>query len=198
MFMRVAITTAALACASAALGVAESPDKPESANADARYVLDFTMPRLDGSEQPLDAYKGKVILIVNTASKCGLTPQYAGLQSLYEKYKDQGFVILGFPANNFNGQEPGTNAEISEFCTANYGITFPMFSKISVKGKDKEPLYQRLTGMPAPIGGEVLWNFQKYLVDRSGDVVAKFHPTVKPDDPALVSQIETLIKSGAG
>ncbi|RMD63558.1 MAG: glutathione peroxidase [Planctomycetota bacterium] len=167
---------------------------PQADTDDPTYVLDFTIPRLDGSEQSLRDYEGKVILIVNTASKCGLTPQYAGLQKLYERYKDQGFVVLGFPANNFRNQEPGTNKEISEFCTKTYGITFPMFTKISVKGKDIHPLYQRLTSLPEPIGGPVLWNFQKYLVDRTGHVVARFHPTVKPDDPALIAHIEALLK----
>lgn len=195
MWTRIAVAAAALTGAAAMLGVGalDSPEKDAGNAQSETYALDFTMPRLEGSEQRLDAFKGKVVLIVNTASKCGLTPQYAGLEAMYEKYKDQGLVILGFPANNFNGQEPGTDKEISAFCTKNFGITFPMFSKISVKGKDMHPLYQRLTHMPAPIAGEVMWNFQKYLVDRSGNVVAKFHPTVKPEDPALVSQVEALL-----
>jgi len=171
--------------------------EPQGAQDDPTYVLDFTIPRLDGSEQSLREYEGKVVLIVNTASKCGLTPQYEGLQKLYERYRDRGFVVLGFPANNFRNQEPGSDKEISEFCTKTYGITFPMFTKISVKGKDIHPLYQRLTSLPEPIGGPVLWNFQKYLVDRTGRVVARFHPTVKPDDPALVSKIESLLEGAA-
>lgn len=158
-------------------------------------VLGFTMKRLNGSEESLGAYKGKVILIVNTASKCGLTPQYKGLESLYEAKKDAGFVILGFPANNFMGQEPGTDAEISEFCAKNYGVTFPMFSKISVKGADQHPLYKTLTGLPEPLGGEIKWNFDKFLVDKSGKVVARFGPKTAPDDKDLVAKIDELVKN---
>src|SRR5437016_3866001 len=117
------------------------------------------MKRLDGSEQSLEDYQGKVLMLVNVASYCGNTPQYTGLEKLYEKYRDQGFEVLGFPANNFGRQEPGSDAEIAQFCDRNYGITFPMFSKISVKGEDIHPLYAEITSMPAPIGGEVRWNF---------------------------------------
>ena len=156
-------------------------------------MLDYKMKRLDGSEQSLRDYQGQVLLLVNVASKCGLTPQYDGLEKLYAKYKGKGFAVLGFPANDFMGQEPGTDAQIADFCRSTYGVDFPMFSKITVKGEDKHPLYQELTGMPAPIGGEVAWNFQKYLVDRKGSVVAKFDPRTAPDDPALVAQIEELL-----
>jgi glutathione peroxidase len=156
-------------------------------------VLDYKMKRLDGSEQSLRDYQGQVLLLVNVASKCGLTPQYDGLEKLYAKYKGKGFSVLGFPANDFMGQEPGTDAQIADFCRSTYGVDFPMFSKITVKGDGKHPLYQELTGMPAPIGGEVAWNFQKYLVDRKGSVVAKFDPRTAPDDPALVAQIEELL-----
>ncbi len=156
-------------------------------------MLDYTMKRLDGSEEDLSGYKGKVVMLVNVASRCGLTPQYAGLQALYEKYQGQGFEILGFPANNFMGQEPGTDEEIAEFCSMNYGVSFPVFSKISVKGDDIHPLYQEITTMPDPIGGEVLWNFQKYLVDREGKVVSKVGPRTAPEDPELVGQIEALL-----
>jgi glutathione peroxidase len=156
-------------------------------------VLDLTMKRLDGSEQNLADYKGQVVLIVNTASKCGLTPQYDGLEKLYDTYKDRGFTVLGFPANDFMGQEPGTDAQIGEFCRATYGIRFPMFSKITVKGDEMHPLYKQLTSQPAPIGGPIQWNFQKYLLDRSGTVVAKFDPKTKPEDPSLVGKIEELL-----
>lgn len=156
-------------------------------------VLDFTMKRLDGSQQDLAAYRGQVVLIVNTASKCGLTPQYEGLEKLYDTYKDRGFVVLGFPANDFLGQEPGSDAQIAEFCRSQYSIQFPMFSKITVKGDDMHPLYRQLTSLPEPIGGPVTWNFQKYLVDRSGQVVAKFDPRTKPEDPGLVAKIEELL-----
>ena len=156
-------------------------------------VLEHTMKRLDGREEALETYKGKVVLVVNVASKCGLTPQYKGLQSLYEQYEGQGLEILGFPANDFMGQEPGSDTEISEFCEINYGVTFPLFSKITVKGEEMHPLYQELTTMPEPIGGDVLWNFQKYLLNREGEVVAKFGPKTEPRDPALVAQVESLL-----
>jgi len=156
-------------------------------------VLDYTMKRLGGEEQPLTDYRGKVLLLVNVASRCGYTPQYAGLQALYTRYQPKGFEILGFPANNFGAQEPGTDEQIAQFCDLNYGVTFPMFSKISVKGADIHPLYAELTALPQPIGGEVSWNFQKYLVDREGRVVAKFTPDTEPDDPRLTGKIDELI-----
>jgi len=159
-------------------------------------VLDRTMKRLDGSEQNLADYKGKVVLVVNVASKCGLTPQYDGLEALYRRYKDKGFVVLGFPANDFASQEPGTDKDIAEFCRSTYGVEFPMFSKITVKGAGMHPLYQELTSQPPPIGGEVKWNFQKYLLDRSGKVVAKFEPQVNPEDPSLVQRVEQLLSQG--
>ncbi|NNL68272.1 MAG: glutathione peroxidase [Myxococcales bacterium] len=151
------------------------------------------MKRITGEPQDLADYKGRVVLIVNVASKCGLTPQYEGLEKLYEARKDQGFVVLGFPANEFAGQEPGSDAEIAEFCRSTYGVRFPMFSKIVVKGPGMHPLYRKLTGMPAPIGGPVKWNFQKYLVDRKGEVVARFDPSVAPDEPALTRRIDALL-----
>jgi len=160
-------------------------------------MLSFTMKRLDGSTEALSDYQGKVVMLVNTASKCGLTPQYEGLEALYDNYRDRGFVVLGFPANNFAGQEPGTDGQIAEFCRLRYDIKFPMFSKISVRGDDIHPLYQMLTALPAPLGGEVQWNFQKYLVNRRGAVVAKFEPQTKPEDPALVAQIESLLAEGS-
>ena len=156
-------------------------------------MLEHTMTRLDGSEEDLSAYTGKVLMLVNVASRCGLTPQYAGLQALYEKYRGQGFEILGFPANNFMGQEPGTDEQIAEFCSMNYGVTFPVFSKISVKGDDIHPLYREITTLPEPIGGDVLWNFQKYLVNRQGELVAKFGPQTTPEDAGVVEQIEALL-----
>jgi glutathione peroxidase len=155
-------------------------------------VYSFVMKTIDGKEKPLSDYKGKVLMIVNVASKCGNTPQYKDLEGLYEKYKDRGFVILGFPANNFLGQEPGTNEDIKKFCTLNYGVTFDMFSKVSVKGKDQSPLYSYLT-KESPVSGDVQWNFQKYLVDRNGDVVAKFSPRTKPTEKEVVSKLEQLL-----
>lgn len=156
-------------------------------------VLDRTMRRLNGQEEDLAGYKGKVVMLVNTASKCGLTPQYKGLQALYDQYRDRGFEILGFPANDFMGQEPGNDEEIAEFCELNYGVSFPMFSKIAVKGDDIDPLYQELTTMPDPIGGEVAWNFQKYLLDREGNVVKKFGPRTTPEDAEVTTAIEALL-----
>ena len=173
---------------------AEAPPSNDQAPDDPTQVMSFTMERLEGGEEDLSAYQGKVVLIVNTASKCGLTPQYEGLQELYETYKDQGFVILGFPANNFMSQEPGSDEEIAQFCERNYGVTFPMFSKISVKGSDQHPLYAKLTSAPEPIGGDVKWNFQKYLVDPSGHVVAKFSPRTKPLNEQVTGKIEELLQ----
>jgi glutathione peroxidase len=158
------------------------------------FVLDHTMKRIDGKEQSLSDYRGRVLLLVNVASKCGLTPQYEGLEALYERYRERGFEVLGFPANDFAGQEPGADPEIATFCRSTYGVEFPMFSKITVKGPDQHPLYQQLTGLPAPIGGEVQWNFQKYLVNRRGEVVAKFDPRTAPEDPAVVARVEELLK----
>ncbi|MBK9341495.1 MAG: glutathione peroxidase [Dehalococcoidia bacterium] len=157
-------------------------------------VLERTMTRLDGSEEDLSLYKGKVVMLVNVASKCGLTPQYKGLQTLYDRYGPKGLVILGFPANDFMGQEPGTDEEIGQFCELNFGVTFPLFSKISVKGEAMHPLYREITTMPEPIGGDVLWNFQKYLLNKSGDVVRKIGPQTKPEDPEVSAAIEALIE----
>ncbi len=161
-------------------------------------VLDFRMRRLTGGEQDLAEYRGKVVLLVNVASRCGLTPQYRGLQELYDRYRERGLVILGFPANDFRGQEPGTDAEIRQFCEANYGVTFPMFSKIHVRGPEIHPLYARITSLPAPLGGQVEWNFQKFVVDRGGRVVGRFAPRTAPDDPALLARIEALLDPAPG
>ena len=155
-------------------------------------LYSFTMKTIDGKDKKLSDYKGKVLMIVNVASKCGHTPQYKGLEAIYEKYKDSGFMILGFPANNFLWQEPGSDKEIKEFCTLNYGVTFDMFSKISVKGKDQHPLYQFLTKEPS-VAGEVKWNFQKYLVDRQGSVVDKFAPGTEPTEKEVIDKIEKLL-----
>jgi glutathione peroxidase len=162
----------------------------------ASSLYDFTMPALNGSPTPLAGFKGKVVLVVNVASQCGYTPQYEGLQALYVKYKDQGLVIAGFPANNFGGQEPGTNEEIGAFCKSKYGVTFPMFSKISVKGADQAPLYRFLTDKSAnpKTGGEIQWNFTKFLVDRDGKVIQRFEPAVEPQSKELVSAVESTLK----
>ena len=158
-------------------------------------LYDFSLPSIDGQPTSLSNYKGKVVLLVNVASRCGFTPQYSALESLYEKYKEQGLVVLGFPANNFGGQEPGTNAEIKSFCTLKYNVTFPIFAKVSVKGADTTPLYQYLTQQANPaVAGDIKWNFTKFLVDRSGKVVARFEPAVTPDSPEVVAAVENLLK----
>lgn len=147
------------------------------------------MKSIDGKPVDLASYKGKVVLIVNVASRCGATPQYAGLQKLYEAHKDKGFVVLGFPANDFGAQEPGSDADIATFCTKDYRVTFPMFSKITVKGQGKAPLYKTLTESADP-AGEVGWNFEKFLIGKDGRVVGRFKTRVAPDDAALVRAIE--------
>jgi glutathione peroxidase len=154
-------------------------------------VFEFTMKNIDGQETSLAGYKGKVLLIVNVASQCGYTPQYAGLESLFEKYKDQGLVLIGVPANNFGQQEPGTNEEIKQFCTRKYNVSFPMMAKVSVKGADMAPLYQYLT---AAQGGDVKWNFTKFLVGKDGKVIGRFEPKVAPESPELVAAIENALK----
>jgi len=158
-------------------------------------VYSFTLDSIDGKPSPLADYKGKVVMLVNVASKCGYTPQYSALEAVYEKYKDQGFVILGFPANNFGAQEPGTNEEIKTFCTRKYSVTFPMYSKISVKGDDQAPLYAYLTKETgAGLAGEIKWNFTKFLVDRDGKVVQRFEPAVTPDSKEVTAAIEKQLK----
>jgi glutathione peroxidase len=161
-----------------------------------KSMYEFTMKDIDGNDIKLDAYRGKVAMIVNTASKCGLTPQYEGLQDLYDKYKDRGFVVLGFPANNFMGQEPGTEKEIKDFCNLNYDVSFPMFSKISVKGTDQHPFYTFLTNKDTNPGfeGDITWNFEKFLTDRNGKIIARFSPKTTPDSPEVVSAIENALK----
>jgi glutathione peroxidase len=134
-----------------------------------------------------------VVLVVNTASRCGYTPQYEGLQALFDRYRGQGFSVLGFPSNDFAGQEPRSNSEIGAFCRSNYGVAFPMFSKVHVTGIEVHPVYSYLTSLPQPIGGPVEWNFQKYLVDRNGVVIARYAPAVSPTDPGLVAEIERLL-----
>lgn len=153
---------------------------------------DFTMKTIDGGEQALADYKGKVALVVNVASQCGLTPQYEGLEALQKKYGAQGFTVLGFPCNQFLGQEPGTDAEVKTFCETSFGVTFPLFSKIEVNGDDAAPLYKWLTGVDsAPEeSGDIKWNFGKFLVGKDGEVLARFEPPTAPDAAEVVSAIE--------
>jgi glutathione peroxidase len=161
----------------------------------AKSVYNFTLKSIDGPPVSLGSYRGKVLLLVNVASKCGYTPQYAGLESLYKKYQDRGLVIVGIPANNFASQEPGTNAEIKTFCHNKYDVTFPMMSKVSVLGEDKAPLYTFLTdkSVNPEIGGDIKWNFTKFLFDRNGKPVARFEPAVTPDSPQVTAAIEAAL-----
>ena len=162
-----------------------------------KSIYDFTMNSIDGESTSLSKYRGKVVLVVNVASRCGFTPQYSALEKVYEKYKDRGFVIVGFPANNFGGQEPGTNQEIKTFCSTKYNVTFPMMAKVSVKGDDKTPLYQFLTDKSAnpQTGGEIQWNFTKFLIGPDGRPVGRFEPNVTPDDPQVTAAIEGELAS---
>lgn len=155
-------------------------------------IYDFTLNDIDGKPVPLSRFRGKTLLLVNTASFCGNTPQYSDLQMIYERYRAKGFEVLAFPANNFGQQEPGTNEEIKGFCFTKYSLTFPLFSKISVKGSDKHPLYRYLTE-ESPFPGEVEWNFQKYLVDSEGTVVARYHHRTKPTSQEIVRDIERTV-----
>jgi glutathione peroxidase len=156
-------------------------------------LQNIPMKDINGKDTSLKDYAGKVILLVNVASKCGNTPQYAGLQALYEKYKEKGLVIIGVPSNDFAGQEPGTAEEIKAFCTQTYGVTFPLMAKVHVKGKDKCALYAALTGSSAPFPGEIKWNFGKFLIDRNGQVIKRFEPSVKPETPEVAQAIEAAL-----
>jgi len=166
-----------------------------TAMATEKTVYDFTLNSIDGQATPLSSFKGKIVLLVNVASRCGYTPQYTALESIYEKYKGRGFVIVGIPANNFGGQEPGSNEEIKTFCTAKYHVTFPMMAKVSVKGSDITPLYQFLTDKTAhpDTGGEIGWNFTKFLVGPDGKVLARFDSKVEPDSPQVTAAIEKAL-----
>jgi len=164
--------------------------------ASAGSVYDFTLKSIDHEPVSLSSYHGKVLLLVNVASKCGYTPQYAALEKLYATYKDKGLVVVGIPANNFMSQEPGTDAEIKTFCTNKYNVTFPMMSKVSVKGDDQAPLYSFLTSNSTDpkFGGDIKWNFTKFLFDRNGKPVARFEPATAPDSPEVVSAVEAALK----
>jgi len=163
------------------------------ATAGAPNLYDIPLKDLKGYDASLKSYKGKVLLIVNVASKCGNTPQYAGLEAMYKLHKDQGLVVMGFPCNDFGAQEPGTNEQIQEFCQQNYGVTFPMFDKLHVKGEGQHALYAGLTGSDSPFPGEVKWNFGKFLVGRDGKIVGRFDPRTQPNDEKLVKAIESAL-----
>lgn len=170
----------------------EKPDKKKSASP----ALDFTVKNIDGQDVFLGDFQGEVLLMVNVASKCGYTPQYKNLEAVYRKYKDQGLKILAFPANNFGEQEPGTNKQIKKFCKSEFDVTFDLFAKVSVKGDDKCPLYQFLTdkSKTGQFGGDIRWNFQKFLIDRKGQVVARFEPGDDPMSDKVVKAIEAALK----
>src|SRR5712664_2801250 len=162
-----------------------------------KSIFDYTLNSIDGQPAPLAAYKGRVVMLVNVASRCGFTPQYTALEAIYEKYKDRGFVIIGIPANNFGAQEPGTNQEIKTFCQSKYSVTFPMMFKVSVKGEDKAPLYQYLTdkSVNPKTGGDIQWNFTKLLVGPDGQIITRFEPAVTPDSPEVMAAIEKALAS---
>jgi len=148
---------------------------------------------IEGKDTSLDAHKGKVLLVVNVASRCGLTPQYKALEALYEKYKDKGLVILGFPCNQFGGQEPGTNEQIKEFCSSKYSVTFPLFDKLEVNGDHRHPLYIALAGKDSPFPGDIKWNFTKFLVSRDGKILHRFEPRTTPDAKEVIEAIEAAL-----
>jgi glutathione peroxidase len=156
-------------------------------------LQDIPLKDIDGKDTSLKAYSGKVLLVVNVASRCGNTPQYAGLETLQGKYKDQGFTVLGFPCNDFGAQEPGTESDIKEFCTQKYHVTFPMFTKLHVKGPEQHPLYKELSGKESPFPGDVKWNFGKFLIGRDGKIIKRFEPGVKPESKQVTEAIEAAL-----
>ncbi len=187
------ITLVAVIGAAYWTGLAFNPSPSEPPKESTMY--EFTLKDIDGKDVSLETYRGKVVMLVNTASRCGLTSQYEGLQAIYDQYNDRGFVVLGFPANNFLGQEPGTEEEIKEFCTLNYKVSFPMFSKMSVRGADQHPFYTFLTNEKSNPGfsGEITWNFEKFLVGRDGKVIARFSPRTEPKAPEVVEAVEKAL-----
>lgn len=168
-------------------------DKKENKKMDAN-IFNFTVKNIDKKDVKLSDYEGKVLLIVNVASKCGYTPQYKGLEAIYEKYRKDGFEILAFPCNDFGKQEPGTNEEIKEFCSATYSVTFPLFNKIKVLGDEKEPLYKMLTDNDVTGKSDIKWNFEKFLIDKKGNVVNRFRSAIKPESKEIITAIETELK----
>lgn len=156
-------------------------------------IQDASFKDMDGKKTSLKAYKGKVLLVVNVASKCGLTPQYEALEAVHEKYKDKGFTVLGFPCNQFGGQEPGTNEEIKQFCSSKYHVTFPIFDKIDVNGPQRHLLYAGLADKDSPFPGDIKWNFGKFLIGRDGTIIQRFEPKTKPDAPEVIAAIEAAL-----
>ncbi|MBU1700288.1 MAG: glutathione peroxidase [Candidatus Eisenbacteria bacterium] len=193
--MRKGVAIMFLSLMASLLGFGKADERPAAVSIVGETVVPLygiSVTKIDGTKTALGEYKGDLLLIVNVASKCGFTGQYEGLQALYEKYADQGFKVLGFPANNFMNQEPGSNEEIAKFCSAKFNVTFPMFEKISVKGKDMHPLYQFLTSekLNPGFGGEIGWNFNKFLISREGRVIGRFGSRTAPNDEELISMIE--------
>jgi glutathione peroxidase len=159
----------------------------------AQSIYDIKLKDIDGKDTTLAAYKGKAVLIVNVASKCGYTKQYAGLEALYQKYKDQGLMVLGVPCNQFGGQEPGTNEEIKQFCSSKYNVTFPLFDKLEVNGANRHPLYVQLAGEESPFPGDIKWNFNKFLIGRDGKIVKRFDSKVAPESEELTTAVESAL-----
>ncbi len=159
----------------------------------AASLYDIPLKDIDGKDTSLKPYRGKVLLVVNVASKCGLTPQYSALESLYERYKDKGFSVLAFPCNQFAGQEPGTSEEIKQFCSTKYNVTFPLFDKLDVNGPNRHPLYQALAGKGSPYPGDIKWNFGKFLIGRDGRILKRFEPKTTPDSPEVQQAIEAAL-----
>lgn len=192
--MKVAMVTLGIVLFTCAAGLvwAQSEEAPEPV----KSLYDFTLKDIDGKPVKLDAYKGKVLLIVNTASFCGYTPQYKDLMEIYKKYHEQGFEVLAFPANDFKQQEPGTNDEIKEFCTTKYDVKFPLFSKISVIGDEQHPLFKYLTARPNPdFTGDIQWNFEKFLIGRDGNLLHRFRSKTSPASPELTGAVEAALKA---
>jgi glutathione peroxidase len=159
----------------------------------AESIYDIKLKDIDGKDTTLNAYKGKVLLIVNVASKCGFTPQYKGLEALHQKYKDNGFTVLGFPCNQFGGQEPGTNEEIKQFCSTKYSVTFPLFDKIEVNGDNRHPLYVALAGEKSPFPGNIKWNFNKFLIGKDGKILKRFESRATPESPEVTQAVEAAL-----
>ena len=192
------VLIAAVSAASFAAGDQKGKTSDSKEAQDVKGALSFTVKDIDGKDVALKKYLGQVVLIVNVASKCGLTPQYEQLTEIHKKYRDQGLAILAFPANNFLGQEPGTDEEIKTFCTTNFNVEFDLFSKVSVKKKNQAPLYKFLTEKETnpKFAGSIKWNFGKFLLNRKGEVVDRFGPKTKPDDPKVIARIEEELKAG--
>ncbi len=187
-----ALSVALILSAQVARGQTPGTKAPEGPTS----ILEFSAKDIDGKDVALSRYKGKVLLIVNVASKCGYTPQYAALEAIYQKYKDKGLTILAFPANEFGGQEPGADKEIQAFCTGNYNVTFDLFSKIKARGEGQHPIYKFLTSKDTDPGfpGDIKWNFTKFLISRKGNIAARFEPKIKPDDAEVIKAIEAELK----